>query len=143
MSQNTEASICPITHEAIAHPICLRGAYFDLKSILELLQANGPDAMHPYERTSLTPTELRQIYVDALEKYPAYMIEAGWALPSTFLAYTRGGRDDTSQQTEEQLPSPTQQSCCCCSRISAYELCVCAALLFIGSLIAGSIFRSA
>jgi hypothetical protein len=93
---------CPITQEAIVNPIVLRGASFELSAVLDLLRVKGPEALHPYERTLFTDTELLNIYLHALHLEPSYLLEQGWMLPGQFMAGVKA--------TDSSFPSSSSSS---------------------------------
>lgn len=135
---SVDVQTCPITQDEIRIPIRLRGATFDVVAILMLLEQQGVQATHPYDRQSFTREELKLIYTTALTGCPQTLIEQGWLLPSAFLSSIHA-QDGTPpapvhSQNVQQQPQRSDRyelrlrlGDRVCS-MTAYELCVFASI---------------
>lgn len=78
--------LCPITLEEIRHGIQLRGVWFELEAVVDMLIMG--QARHPYDRKLLTKNDLRAIHkaCECDETSAARLTELGWTDVEKFVA---------------------------------------------------------
>jgi hypothetical protein len=114
------ASICPISQDEIVCAINLDNVEFELDSILNHLRVNRELSKHPYTQRPFTDTQLRSIYLAALQHNPSFLMEQGWFMPSGFLGSLRPAEPAASPPLR-----PPQESC-----LTPHESYVLALVLF-------------